>query len=202
MSKLNLAEVERLLLDQSAEEIRQQELDPEAAAFLEEWEDFAGNLQELPKNLASLTVDAPAVPYSAQLKKTPRHQRVPGWWTALAAAASFLLAWVLFQTPTPAPDPEKDLHQILNLQRSGSIDTARNEADKQLVTALLTHALMLFDRDTPDDYAEALIDLQRAFALAPDHERVLTYLVLTCEALGEKQLAQAYQKRLEGLSNQ
>lgn len=188
-----------LLTQQSVKDLRRRKDfkdNPSVQQYLTEFETFEDELENMARDLRRVMPAAPA-PFASKPRPVPRFlsRKLPIWVT-LATAAAVTLVFVLGNPTKPTPTDGREI------TRSGAHpNTSSSPFDDEIADALLRRGLFFFEQNNPASYAQALAALEQANQLRPKHERTLTYLVITAEALGLELVMEAYQAELENLND-
>lgn len=194
-STIDRHQLEALLAELPPDEIFRrhgESFDDECRALWQEFMAFDEELQALSDNLARLTPAAPEMATAKPATSRPWWQRridIPAWSLPLAAMAAALVLMIL-SIPSNRGEEEEVL---LKPTRDFPFDSNYQAHAAKLYDALMDVGLDLFNTDDPEIYRSALFYFEQAFALKPEEDRPLNYMIIIADSLKDRRLIKKYQ---------
>ena len=201
--KITKEQLQKIMETTSPEAIRRdfgRRLDEEAKVYFQAFESMTASLDSMHSDMVNMHPPAPRMP-AAVLDQTPKtpwwRQRwaIPAWAfvpvVVLALANPILSSVKVFRTPATGWE----------YRSTAPPDRDRAPLDDALFEAALQRGIYFYEKGDKESQRLALKDFQLAQSINPDHPRLLEYLALIHESLGNKAESESYMDRFRKIED-
>jgi hypothetical protein len=205
-NRIQLNELMEILDRLTPEEVVAQygdRLDAESQQLLSEFPSFNKDLDGLHREMSLLAPEVPQVNAPVKNNVIPMRRRwqLPAWSLPLTAAATFTLGLLVPRDVDPIQAPATDTSQVseLGTTRTLQIDQGpmlnKNQArfNLDIASSYFERGAFFYELDSEDGYRRAMQDFKMAYKLNTKDARVLDYLIITAEELGDSEAKSYYE---------
>jgi len=203
-NRIQLKELLDLLKQLPPEEVARQygeRLDAESKQHFTDFQTIVRDLDGLPEEVGLLAPEMPqvSVPEKGNVVPMRRRWQLPAWSLPLTAAATFALGVMVprtevIQQPVPIVDADKSgLDNLRTIEFDRMLDKDQTRFDLDIASSYFERGAFFYELGNEESYRRAMKDFEMAYRHNTKDARVLDYLIITAEELGDSDAKEWYE---------